>query len=264
MIIFLKRIRRRLFFLVQKIYYSVFESKVECNICHFKGSHLNDDAWHIHSLCPGCGSEVRHRLLYASLTYLKDCSMDNIIRNKKVLHFAPEPYLLKLFIDVAGIYKTADFISGGHNLRKVDYDLDMSDMKSIQSDSYDCVIACDVLEHIVNDINAMREAYRILRNGGYCIFTVPQKDNLMTTIEDLSEMSLKERELKFGQFDHLRIYGEDFEAKMREVGFETLSIDVKRFDRKMAGRYVLYPPVLSKHPLATNTRKIFFGQKISK
>ena len=51
-------------------------------------------------------------------------------------------------------------------------------MKLLKNDFFDCVIACDVLEHVPKHISGIREVNRILKKGGYCIFTVPQKDNL--------------------------------------------------------------------------------------
>lgn len=67
------------------------------------------------------------------------------------------------------------FFAEGYDYSKIDFRLDISDMPDIKNESYDCIIACDVLEHVPNDTGAIKEAYRILRKGGYCIFTVPQK-----------------------------------------------------------------------------------------
>jgi len=40
-------------------------------------------------------------------------------------------------------------------------------------DSLDYILSSDVLEHVPDPLQAMREAYRILRRGGCHIFTVP-------------------------------------------------------------------------------------------
>ncbi len=40
-------------------------------------------------------------------------------------------------------------------------------------DSYDLVVACDVLEHIDDDVSALREWRRVLRAGGGVLLTVP-------------------------------------------------------------------------------------------
>ncbi|MGZ0786609.1 class I SAM-dependent methyltransferase [Pseudomonas saponiphila] len=49
---------------------------------------------------------------------------------------------------------------------------DMIDL-DIESESFDLVIHSDTLEHIANPERALSECYRVLRNGGKCIFTVP-------------------------------------------------------------------------------------------
>ena len=59
----------------------------------------------------------------------------------------------------------------------------------------------------------------------------------------------------------MRIYGDDFAAMLKNAGFEVTAVNETFFDKNIVDRYVLFPPVLSKNPLATNYRKIFFGRK---
>lgn len=256
-----KQIIKTLYFNISQSYYSIAGYKVECNICHYKTNKFRSDEWHLYCTCPKCGSGIRQRLLLATLTFLNDFSFSKIINNKNVLHFAPEKSLRKLIKGKAKIYSTADFLAQGYSYVNIDYCLDISDMKEIENGYFDCVIACDVLEHVKNDREGIKEVFRILNNGGYCIFTVPQKDHLEHTFEDLSITDPKEREKVFGQFDHLRIYGNDFVNKLKEAGFKVTSIDEKYFEQKIIEKFVLFPPVLSKHPLATNYRKVFIGKK---
>jgi SAM-dependent methyltransferase len=44
---------------------------------------------------------------------------------------------------------------------------------SFADNSFDLVVSNDVLEHVVNPVQALREAYRILRPGGTLLITVP-------------------------------------------------------------------------------------------
>lgn len=244
-----------------QIYFNIAGSEVECNVCHYKTNKFGSDGWHQFSECPSCFSSVRQRLLVASLSLLDAFSFDRLIRNKKVLHFAPEKSLGKMIQDAASVYRTADFLTGNYSYSHIDYRIDISGMNEIPDASFDCVIACDVLEHVPDHRGAMKEVHRILTAGGYCIFTVPQKDNLETTLEDLSITSGKERERMFGQHDHLRIYGNDFVSMLQDSGFEVTAVNESFFNSKTVERFVLFPPVLSTHPLATNYRKIFFGKK---
>ena len=255
------RIGKLQLFKLQQIYFYIAGSKVECNICHFRAKRFNSDSWHLYCNCAYCGSGVRQRLLMASFTNLDKFNFQSIISNKKVLHFAPEKALSKIIQSNAGEYKTADFLAEGYKYDKIDYNIDISSMRTIPNESFDCVIACDVLEHVRNHLGGIKEVHRVLKNGGYCIFTVPQKDNLKITLEDLTITDKNERERVFGQFDHMRIYGEDFVSMLEDAGFETTAVNESYFKKSLVERNVLFPPVLSKHPLATNYRKIFFGKK---
>ena len=77
------------------------------------------------------------------------------------------------------------------------------------------VIASDVLEHVYDDKKAIKEINRILKIKGIAVLTVPQGDNLQYTIEDLTNIPKKEREFKFGNYDHYRLYGNDFIKKLK-------------------------------------------------
>ena len=72
------------------------------------------------------------------------------------------------------------------------------------------IICNHVLEHIVNDCKAMRELYRVLKPGGIAILQVPISYTIEKTFEDSSVISEKDRQLIFGQHDHVRIYGPDY------------------------------------------------------
>jgi len=47
------------------------------------------------------------------------------------------------------------------------------EMLPFKSNAFDAVFALDVIEHIVDDKQAMREACRVLRPGGFLVLTVP-------------------------------------------------------------------------------------------
>jgi SAM-dependent methyltransferase len=228
----------------------------ECNICGWQGRRFESDSWHPYSVCPRCRSEVRHRLLAAALSHDSALSYKKILRSKAVLHFAPEAVIGELLRKYAGKYVTADFLREDVDLR-----LDMIDMPSVGADSFDLVVACDVLEHVTDDHKALHEILRALRASGYAILTVPQKDDLEVTFEDETVLDPADRERIFGQRDHLRIYGRSFPRILESVGFEVTVISEASFSEKMVRRHVLFPPIMSRHPLATNYRKVFFAQK---
>ncbi len=47
-----------------------------------------------------------------------------------------------------------------------------------ESGSFDSVISTQVLEHVKNPQNAVREFYRVLKPGSYCLATAPQLNEL--------------------------------------------------------------------------------------
>jgi len=57
----------------------------------------------------------------------------------------------------------------------------------------------------------------MLRSGGEALILVPLRGE--ATNEDASVTDPLERERRFGQFDHLRVYGMDFVGRMEAAGF---------------------------------------------
>ena len=226
-----------------------FPKLVQCNICKWSGRKFLDDYWHKKVVCPACQSDVRHRLLHLSLRKID-------IEGKKILHFAPESCLEQTF-EKSKHYKTADLV----NFENLDFKIDISDMSIINDNTFDIVIASDVLEHVYNDQKAIKEINRILKIQGIAVLTVPQGDNLKYTIEDLNYISKEERELKFGNYDHYRLYGSDFKKKLEDEKFIVKVFEAQTFGYKVSKYHVLRPPVVSANPLATNIRKIYHATK---
>jgi ubiquinone/menaquinone biosynthesis C-methylase UbiE len=82
------------------------------------------------------------------------------------------------------------------------------------------------LEHIPTDIVAMKELRRVLKNGGQAILQVPISNNSSTTLEDFSITDPQKREVVFGQFDHVRIYGQDYVNRLQESGFKVKRVNL--------------------------------------
>ncbi len=232
---------------------------VQCNICSWTGAAFTDDQWHPGTICPNCGSQVRHRLLVGALdgrSSLPGLSEADLIGGRDVLHFAPERQLRERIRNSAAHHVTADFDRGDCDLR-----LDISAMPSVPGESFHTVISCDVLEHVPSDHAAFAEILRVLRPGGIAILSVPQKDPPAQTDEDPTVRSESEREQRFGQKDHVRMYGDDFIERVRLAGFNVTVLDESHFSKTDIARHGLTPPVPSHHPLATNKRRLYFCRK---
>jgi len=50
------------------------------------------------------------------------------------------------------------------------------DLKSVASESYDFVLSSHTLEHVANPLRALREWFRVLKEGGVLVLVVPHKD----------------------------------------------------------------------------------------
>ena len=127
--------------------------------------------------------------------------------------------------------------------------------------NFELAVSAFGFRNLVNYDAGLREIYRVLASGGTAILTVPQQDNLEKTWGDPAITDPKERERLFGQEDHVRIFGNDMPDLLRSVGFNVRVITEKDFPPEIVRKVVLFPPVLSTRPLATNYRKVFFAQK---
>lgn len=179
-----------------------------------------------------------------------------ILEGKHILHFAPEHQLSERIQWAAGRYVAADFERGD-----CDWNLDISKMPEVATESFDAVIACDVLEHVPDDHSALSEVRRVLRPGGLAILTVPQRDPPAPTDEDSSIVSPEARERRFGQKDHVRMYGDDFITRLEKAGFDVTQVGDSHFPETLRRRNVLAPPEPGGHPLATNQRRIYLARR---
>ena len=168
-------------------------------------------------LSPSTLSLERHRLMWL---FLKN-KTDFFSSPKKVLHIAPEQCFIKLFRNQQNLdYLTTDLHSPLADVKADILDLPFED------NSFDVVFCNHVLEHIIDDQKAMSELYRVMKKGGFGIFQVPQDLSLEKTYEDFSIINPKERAIHFGQYDHVRIYGQDYFNRLEKVGFEVHPINL--------------------------------------
>lgn len=171
------------------------------------------------AMCPNCYSLERHRLLSLYLQketkiYTKEC---------KVLHIAPEKQLFQLFTEISQIeYITGDL--NPENYPKGTIKIDLLDIP-FDEETFDVIICNHVLEHISEDIKAMRELHRVLKRTGWGILMVPFDKSRTTTYENFSITSPEERERHFGRVDHVRCYGLDYSDRLSKAGFHVETID---------------------------------------
>lgn len=172
------------------------------------------------ALCPHCLSLERHRMIWLWITR----STTLLIDHPRLLHIAPEVSLMNHFNKVyrdSGEYITADLESP---LAKIHFDVQQI---PLADNSIDVVICNHLLEHVDDDRKAMRELYRVLHPAGWGIMLVPEERQRATTFEDDTITDPKLRTELFGQYDHRRIYGRDYDERLRESGFRVERIAVE-------------------------------------
>ena len=159
--------------------------------------------------CMFCGAVERHRLTWLFLKRRTDLFNG---KPKKMLHVAPEPIFERHLRDeLADGYLTADLYNPRAMVKM--------DITNIQypDESFDVIYCSHVLEHIPDDLQAMRELRRVLKKDGWAVLLVPISAD--ETYEDPSITSPAERLVHFGQSDHVRKYGPDYLDRLVDAGF---------------------------------------------
>ena len=176
------------------------------------------------ALCPNCLSLERHRLLWLWLVRESDIGR-GAMALPKMLHIAPEVALMrkfrKMYASTPDRYVTADLESP---LADMHFDVQQI---PLEAESFDAIICNHIMEHVEDDGKALRELYRIMRRGGWGVILSPVELEREKTFEDDTITDPAERTRIFGQYDHRRIYGRDYAARLREAGFEVYDIDYK-------------------------------------
>ena len=198
----------------------------------FQQEHIIGGGPNSQAVCPWCGSFERERLV---MLYLKEHSRI-LDRDMRVMHMAPERRIQKwLSREMKGQYISVDLQSP---LAEVHADICAL---PFQDEFFDYILCNHVLEHIPDDRKAMRELYRVLKTGGSAILQVPIAAERLTTDEQPS-LSEQERLVRFGQHDHVRLYGLDYADRLRQEGFQVEPMPVGQvFDQSKIERFGLLP-----------------------
>jgi SAM-dependent methyltransferase len=170
----------------------------------------------------------RHRLLALLIE-----SRPELVSGR-VLHFAPEQALTAQLRARASEYLTTDLSE--HS----DVTADIVDLP-FPAQRWDTILCSHVLEHVPDDRTAMRELRRVLAADGRAIILVPRVVGVPTD-EDPDIQDPRERERRFGQPDHVRMYGDDLEDRLRSAGFTHIqAVQPSAFSPDQVRRHRLAP-----------------------
>ena len=193
--------------------------------------------WRPNNVCPRCGCNDRERLMFLFLRDIAHLGREP----SRVLHVAPERRLARFMTSFPTIhYFSADLQEPG-----VMTHMDVA-RAAFADNVFDAVLCNNVLEHVPDDRAAMKELRRVMKPGAWAILQTPISLTLNATDEDLSVTSPQEREARFGQGDHCRMYARDYFDRLESVGFEVILYDYvgdrKSFALPAHSLYVCWKP----------------------
>lgn len=175
-------------------------------------------------ICPYCKSIDRTRfiMIYINKYYRRK-------ERVKILYFAPTSGGISFLGKMNNMeVDTIDLYNKG-----VKYNYDIQNLSGIKDNIYDLIICSHVLEHVNNDILALKELYRVTKEGGKVLILVPLDLNKVWLDEEYG-LNESENWKRFGQIDHVRRYTEDEIVKrMTDVGFKCRIFTRNNLDDKV-------------------------------
>jgi SAM-dependent methyltransferase len=162
--------------------------------------------------CPACGASPRERLMH----YLLDKDVIAVPSGAAVLHCAPnEGSLVARFRSGAGDYVPADIDPSRYTVPG----MQRVDLMALSDEArFDRIYASHVMEHVPDDAHVFANLARALRPGGEAWLIVPLWDR--PTEDGSMDLPPRERERRFGQWDHVRQYGPDFADRIAAAGLK--------------------------------------------
>jgi SAM-dependent methyltransferase len=184
--------------------------------------------------CVRCGAKDRDRL-YAM--YFRR-ALQGRSEPLAVLDIAPSAPLTAFLKASPQIrLRTADL-----KLTYVDDQVDITDMRMYTDEQFDAFICSHVLEHVPDDVAAMKELHRVTKRGGWGIAMVPIHLGLPATQEDPSITDEGGRWKYFGQNDHVRIYSKTtFIERLQSAGFLVQQLGRSYFGDDAFARHGIHP-----------------------
>jgi len=195
------------------LYHPLADLYAENTLRHGGVMHISETLNRVEYMCPSCLSSDRDRMI---ISFMKSLELEKNSYGERLLQIAPARSIENWISDncLSLRYDSTDLC-----MENVTFKTDIQDMKCVQAESYDYVICSHVLEHVENDMKAMQELYRILKNDGMIMFLVP----VSLDIDEIDEewgLSAEENRRRFGQDDHCRRYSrEGLINRLKNAGF---------------------------------------------
>lgn len=187
--------------------------RVECPICGWHGVSFaaSRRPRRLNRLCPECLSSERDRALQLWL------DLQPVQRGARLLEVAPLGLVEPVSRRLGYHYTSVDLYSPRAQVR--------ADLCALPfpRGSFDVVACFHVLEHVPADVRAASQIGEVLADGGTAVVIVPWDPRAADTDEDL-DAGPEERLRRFGQIDHVRMYGRDVADRFRSGGLEVTEV----------------------------------------
>jgi SAM-dependent methyltransferase len=158
--------------------------------------------------CYGCGSYARHRLVWLYLTRETDLPTARL----RLLHVAPSD---PMYAERLAALPNLDYVSADLEDPAAAEHWDITAIPHPDA-SFDAILCSHVLEHVRDDRVAMSELHRVLRPGGWAVIQSPVDWTRAETYEE----EVDDAAAVYGQADHVRFYGRDYDDRLRAAGFD--------------------------------------------
>jgi len=133
-------------------------------------------------------------------------------------------------MDKRGTFLPVDIIAYGDNI-------------PVPNDSYDFIVSSHVLEHFPDPIKALKEWYRIVKNGGYIFMIVPHKERMFdrnkprTTVAELLHRH-ETKKYPESQSNHYSFWvTEDILDLIAEINLDWKVVDFQDVDDKVGNGF---------------------------
>jgi SAM-dependent methyltransferase len=146
-----------------------------------------------------------------------------IATSRAVLDIAPIPQISKVLRRISPFIVRMD-LDPAADRRHVDVQASLC-QGPFRDGTFDAIICYHVLEHVPDDAAAMSELARLLSAGGFALIQVPWRPG--TTTDEDPTADFQERVRRFGQANHVRYYGTDFDDRLHSAGLESFRFTVK-------------------------------------
>ena len=235
-----------------------------CSVCGNKGKYIkNNKSFREGYQCGMCKSSMRYRgqasSIIKSFSENKKTNLMELAKEKNFKKLSVfEPGLIGPFRKLFSEFKhyTSSFYWEDLKFGEFKDGVQCQSLESLtyQDKSFDLVISSDIMEHVRHPWVAFKEILRVLKPGGYHIFTIPYRKPMLKTTTYPVDTSTEEDVFLEEPHYHgnglggkslvYTKFGNDTYKKLEELGFVVTedTIDSKHYDIRKLVTFITQKP----------------------